>query len=1483
MEEARVTSHSSRRGNVANGSTSSSVDMTQWDEIGVDGHSTVFETECEAEGEKGKQQFIIPRKKYASSSELLQAVDVASRDGKEIQSIVLESMKKPESQGSVDIQDMHIVKNQSLLKEYVIVVFKYAKGRVKSVSSQLHGNALIEPTPNFDCHSLKSPLIDGTFSDGYLYDSCQLYLYEFGELDMLNRPRQCVPYAIVKLTVPEEVTQQPCADQSELQELKSPGVENVSGFLGWRGPLYNKSKCLGEVGVYYFSHDKLPFTFEKTLNIKAKVRLEKLGNVFPQPVFLAGPPYRARQGAVVRGSNYYHYCQIRAEKDANSGVDKLILFLLENNWVYAGVVEVGEGTKLYILPTSEFTTNLGITSSDEKLCLHGLFCWKPVVSVGQPVACDSGSAPLNDATGLKPVAALDGRQRLPIEHEETSGICVDSNVTNSTLTTDIGAAVGDAVRSEKSPLPSTHEASRFRGSSCVQTLERRRSSSSSTKDEDGGAAKHDRGVTERVEMTVPASQPAASQMSSSCTDAVAGAVTSNATLLTDFPSNRALPDVIFSPDMSSNSDFSPPLKLRQETRSDDGVAPRALKRASQSLSNTFELLDKVVGLTRQEKCQIGNKVYLQGKRRSSEAKQKSDLSASGQSSLIEGLPSLSTTKKPEPERAAKRPRGRPPKAKKMAGRAGKREKDVLASSTVDDGDGILTRNKKTKSGSRNKSLSVASSKSQSVECILVSSSSQESLADDKTYLRKRNSGEMKLSNDPSCTHGLKRSQSSDSRRDDNKTEQSMEPSSLADSKRKVCTTALITDDGDGNGRSETDNGLLQLSGDGDKDEEKTTNDAPDTKFLMFPVKKVLSKSLHRDSSSASQQRTEKCEENATTATSVDTEITQCADKRTGKNSDDHTHHTYPTLRSRLRLEGSHVGGMKGLLACNRESDEHKNGEQSKLAETRMRLWLERKDDCLYDHNDSNIKGGDLSQGTPTRRQLRHTRTDDSDERRRSVKRSSRHWNGDRVDGDVDVKTCKLPEQSSPKRKRLAAASRPSPTYATSHFVETTVTTKTYGDDSRQDKHRVNDSGSRTDERRNTNGEKKTVEGSEESAVTVVGVPILPLLSLNGLGEGREGVSGEDKELVQQDKNKTDEDSRNCREEVRTKSPILSDISGASQCPKNDVKEKENETPCVVEQASLSLSRPFLLSVTCDTRQSTARDEDRPATRDFSTQTERSHVECTYKEMSTQTDNDGAWREAFVPSPNRWLQFSSRIPLSITSDEVNGVAVGTFSRLNAIVGKFEQTMIDGMGDRMSAGTRGLEHQIREYLSTARKEADGTRRNDRHHTDATVEDISPPATSPIHDGAFASAGVVSFPRAIDRFLSFQGNKQIADADHRPEQRLRERRKRKKRWDVMSIEREKLSDQDRSDELRGMAGGSYDVNEHLPFSSAGSSTYPYPKPYSRSNQSAYDGDSTPPLEEYSDYDDHDEQCRDMSVFRPVVGRLGQFTRTKSGYLIG
>jgi hypothetical protein len=91
---------------------------------GVDkGPIGVVQSDCDhmhdgGDGEKTKQQFVIPRRKDASSSELLQRVDLCTRDGKEIQSIVQESMRKSESQATFVIQEMHIVKNQSQLKQY---------------------------------------------------------------------------------------------------------------------------------------------------------------------------------------------------------------------------------------------------------------------------------------------------------------------------------------------------------------------------------------------------------------------------------------------------------------------------------------------------------------------------------------------------------------------------------------------------------------------------------------------------------------------------------------------------------------------------------------------------------------------------------------------------------------------------------------------------------------------------------------------------------------------------------------------------------------------------------------------------------------------------------------------------------------------------------------------------------------------------------------------------------------------------------------------------------------------------------------------------------------------------------------------------------------------------------------------------------------------------------------------------------------------
>lgn len=105
-------------------------------------------------------------------------------------------------------------------------VLSLLQGRVKGVNAQTDGHVVMEPTPNFDCHALKSPLTDASLSLSQLYDSSQVYLYEFGELDMATRPRQCVPYAVVKFTVEEEGSKQPCLQENEPPGLLSPGTVN---------------------------------------------------------------------------------------------------------------------------------------------------------------------------------------------------------------------------------------------------------------------------------------------------------------------------------------------------------------------------------------------------------------------------------------------------------------------------------------------------------------------------------------------------------------------------------------------------------------------------------------------------------------------------------------------------------------------------------------------------------------------------------------------------------------------------------------------------------------------------------------------------------------------------------------------------------------------------------------------------------------------------------------------------------------------------------------------------------------------------------------------------------------------------------------------------------------------------------------------------------------------------------------------------------
>ena len=75
--------------------------------------------------------------------------------------------------------------------------FFLSQGKVKAMA--LNYNSAIEPTPNYDCHVAKDSDTDVLkLGPVRAFDHTQIYIYEYGELDLEKRPKQICPYAIIQ-------------------------------------------------------------------------------------------------------------------------------------------------------------------------------------------------------------------------------------------------------------------------------------------------------------------------------------------------------------------------------------------------------------------------------------------------------------------------------------------------------------------------------------------------------------------------------------------------------------------------------------------------------------------------------------------------------------------------------------------------------------------------------------------------------------------------------------------------------------------------------------------------------------------------------------------------------------------------------------------------------------------------------------------------------------------------------------------------------------------------------------------------------------------------------------------------------------------------------------------------------------------------------------------------------------------------------------
>eukprot|EP00117_Sycon_ciliatum_P017260 scpid5542/ scgid16328/ Protein FAM208A; CTCL tumor antigen se89-1; Retinoblastoma-associated protein RAP140 len=298
-----------------------------------------------------------------------------------------------------DVCTLGLRLQQTSVQRWVLVL-KFMKGRVKTVNEVAESEKSLAPTPNYDCHIARNQFkgeLMTMVNHRQIYTSTQYFLYEFDEdsaIGMSTHPRQCCPHALLlcsyegppiggsnffsaatyfKAALPatdtSEVRRRPPGQAEMIAKQQPVAVASTAGDVCWCGSLLNKSKFLSDVQLVSFCSAPSPPGMQgKTLNIKSKVAFAKLRLSFPSPVFSAGLPASRRLKPEQHGTKLYHYFQMEAVNDANGHFERLKSFLLDHAW--AGVVEVEDSKKFYIMPSSELTVKLGLSRPSQSSIIH---------------------------------------------------------------------------------------------------------------------------------------------------------------------------------------------------------------------------------------------------------------------------------------------------------------------------------------------------------------------------------------------------------------------------------------------------------------------------------------------------------------------------------------------------------------------------------------------------------------------------------------------------------------------------------------------------------------------------------------------------------------------------------------------------------------------------------------------------------------------------------------------------------------------------------------------------------------------------------------------------------------------------------------------------------------------------------------------------------------------------------------------------------
>ncbi|XP_066284502.1 uncharacterized protein [Branchiostoma lanceolatum] len=288
-----------------------------------------------------------------------------------------------------------------------LIIFKVIKGKMKSVVENNSWN-FTEPTPNFDCHVSKALAEIGSLQPNQAFHAAQYYLYEFGDLDMLKRPRHVLPYAVVQFEVfggsqtfplmassaqtrlpqrphpsyppvsaprPSSMSHvapsYPSYPSAQMVEARRPQVDlTEEGYELWTGQLVNKENLLCEIQLRSPTCTLLPIQMEEQICISGRIPFHKLQKNLPRPIFTKLPKGSNHREVHV-GDKYFIYCEVKAVIDVENKLVSLLNFMEKKK--EACIAVLPEGVQLLLFPSCQMAQDLGIIDPSSPMMLHGLF------------------------------------------------------------------------------------------------------------------------------------------------------------------------------------------------------------------------------------------------------------------------------------------------------------------------------------------------------------------------------------------------------------------------------------------------------------------------------------------------------------------------------------------------------------------------------------------------------------------------------------------------------------------------------------------------------------------------------------------------------------------------------------------------------------------------------------------------------------------------------------------------------------------------------------------------------------------------------------------------------------------------------------------------------------------------------------------------------------------------------------------------------